>query len=487
MPTSAAQPASPLYRRLADHYLQAIGSGALSEGDRMPSVRALMRTHSISLSTALQACRHLEDRGWLEARSRLGYFVRRPRRAELLAAAEVTDPAPPDPAAYLGIHAKVSAFIASSQKHHVVSDLAMAVCAPELYPAQALRTAALRVLRQRPNLLATMARFGGHPPFKAVMARRLLMRGVNAAPDEVIVTHGCVQGLNLALRAVCAPGDTVAVESPSYYGLLQVIESLGLKALEIPTSPHTGLSLDALAFALQGAHTVKAVVCMPNLHNPLGSVMPDAHKERLVALCEQLAIALIEDDIYADLADDAPLRPLKAWDRTGNVIHCSSFNKVLGPGLRLGWMLAGRWHARIEMLLYAQTRSVEELPQRVGTAMLTGGTYERHLQRLRATLGTQRERMAETVAASFPAGTRLSMPAGGMVLWVELPQRLSSQRLFETALAQGIRIVPGSQFSDSLRFDHFIRLSCGLPVTAQTKQAVAKLGNLVALSLKSGA
>ena len=168
-------------------------------------------------------------------------------------------------------------------------------------------------------------------------------------------------------------------------------------------------------------------------------------KVRLVALCDLHAVALIEDDIYADLADAAPLKPLKAWDRTGNVIHCSSFNKVLGPGLRLGWMLAGRWHARVEMLLYAQTRSVEELPQRVGATLLAGSTYERHLQRLRATLAAQRERMAEAVAASFPAGTRLSVPAGGMVLWVELPQRLSSQRLFEMALAQGIRVVPGSR------------------------------------------
>ncbi|MED5620174.1 aminotransferase-like domain-containing protein [Ideonella sp. BN130291] len=476
-----SEPSPTLYRQLADHYLQAIGSGALAEGDRLPSVRRLMRIHRVSLSTALQACRHLESSGWLEARPRLGYFVRRPRRGQLLPAAEPGTATAPDRAAYLGIHAKVSSFIASSQEYPVRQDLAMAVCAPQLYPAAALEAAARQVLRQTPALFSAMAIYGGHPPLKAALVRRLLTQGVQAAPEDVIVTHGCVQSLNLALRAVAQPGDTIAVESPSYYGLLQIIESMGLRAIEVPTSPHTGLSLEALEYTLDGPDPVKAVVCMPTLHNPLGSVMPDEHKQRLVALCARRDIALIEDAIYADLADansSAPVKPAKAWDRTGHVIHCNSFNKVLSPGLRLGWMLAGRWHARVEMLKYVQTRSVEELAQRVATNFLAGSGYDRHLQRLRAALRCQREDMAEAVAQSFPEGTRMSLPPGGMMLWVELPRPLRSQRLFERALERGIRVAPGSLFSNSQRFDHFLRLSCGSPVTADTRQGVAELGEM---------
>jgi len=469
-----------LYRQIADHYLAAIHAGSLGPGARMPSVRSLMRTHGVSLSTALQACRHLEDQGWLQARARSGYFVQQPRRSRLAPAAETQAQVPPDPATYVGIHARVSAILALGQQHAVRVNLAQAVCAPELYPSQALQRAAQRVLRQHPEVLTTMTRRHGHPGLRAVLARRALARGVQAAPEEIVVTCGCTEALNLALRAVARPGDTIAVESPTFYGMLQVLEALGLRALEIPTSPHTGLSLEALEFALREHAGIRAVLVMPNLQNPLGSTMPDAHKERLVRLCETHDVALIEDDIYSETAlGDAPLAPAKAYDRSGQVIHCASLNKVLAPGLRLGWMLAGKWQARVEMLKYSQTRYTDELPQRVAADFLDSPAYDRHLQRLRATLQQQRERMAEAVATHFPDGTRLSVPNGGFLLWIELPEGAAADRVFETALARGIRISPGSMFSNSRRFDGFLRLGCGLPFTAQTEAALSELGAIV--------
>lgn len=471
---------SSLYRQLADHYQGAIEAGALAAGDRMPSVRALMRTHGVSLTTALQACRHLEGEGWLEARPRSGYFVRRRRPAHSLApAAEVAHSRPLDPAAYVGMHAKVSGIVARGQAAPVSVNLALAVGAPELYPVEALQRAAVRHLRRHPQTLTTMGRFHGIPELKAALAKHALAQGMQVAPDEVIVTHGCIEALNLALRAVASPGDTIAVESPTYYGLLQVLESLGLRALEIPTSPHTGISLDALAFALEHDASIRAVVAMPNMQNPLGSTMPDDAKQRLVAMCRAHDIALIEDDIYGAMADGAvPPKTAKAWDATGHVIHCNSLNKTLAPGLRLGWMLAGRWHARVEMLKFAQTRYSEELQQQVAAEFLASGAYERHLQRLRVALKRQRERMAEAVAEHFPAGTRLSVPPGGMLLWIELPDGRSSERLFDAALAEGIKIAPGTMFSNSRRFDHFVRLSAGWPFDAAQERAVQRLGEL---------
>jgi len=471
---------SSLYRQLADHYQGAIEAGALAAGDRMPSVRALMRTHGVSLTTALQACRHLEGEGWLEARPRSGYFVRRRRSARVLApATESTATRPPDPAAYVGIHAKVSEIVARGQAAPVEVNFALAVGAPELYPVDALQRAAVRHLRRHPQTLTTMARYHGIPELKAALAKHALTQGMQAAPDEVIVTHGCIEALNLALRAVAKPGDTIAVESPTYYGLLQVLESLGLRALEIPTSPHTGLSLDALAFALEHDASIRAVVAMPTMQNPLGSTMPDDAKQRLVALCRQHDIALIEDDIYGEMSDaGTPPKAAKAWDETGHVIYCNSLNKSLAPGLRLGWMLAGRWQARVEMLKYAQTRYSEELPQQVAAEFVGSGAFERHLQRLRAVLKRQRERLAEAVAEHFPAGTRLTVPPGGMLLWIELPDGRSSERLFDAALAEGIKIAPGSMFSNSRRFDHFVRLSAGWPVDAAHEHAVQRVGAL---------
>ena len=478
-------PVPPLYQRLAAHYRNAIQAGSLVPGDRMPSLRALMRLHDTSLSTALQLSRQLESEGWLEARPRSGYFVRRPLRSTLAGVAEPRMDVIPDPAQFVGIHARVSDFVARGRLQPVKTNLSVARCASDLYPTHALAQAAVRVLRRHPQLLVTASSPKGHPEFRAVLAKRAVGLGLTLAPDELQITNGCIEALNLALRAVAQPGDTIAVESPTFYGLLQVLESLGLQALEIPTSPQTGISIDALELAMQAYASIKAVVVVPYLQNPLGSIMPDSHKQRLVQLCEAHAIALIEDDCYSELVNErtraeTPLRAMKSWDKTGNVIYCASLHKILAPGLRLGWMAAGRWQARVEMLKYVQTRSNEELSQRAAADYMASPAYERHLRRLRSALLTQREKSAELIARYFPPGTRLNVPDGGLALWVELPQALSSRRVFEAALQAKILIAPGLMFSNSLRFDSFLRISCGVPCNQEAEQALMRLGHIVA-------
>ncbi|MDM0050225.1 PLP-dependent aminotransferase family protein [Variovorax sp. J22R115] len=470
----------PLYRQLATHYLDAIRAGSLRPGDKLPSLRSLMRQHGISLSTALQFCRALESEGWVEARDRSGYFVRRPRRLAIATMDEPAADVAPDPAQYVGIHSKVSDFVARRRQGEVQVDFSMARGAPELYPAEALRAIMMRMLRQRPNLLTTAAPSRARTPLREAAARRGLRVGMTLAPEEVLVTNGCIEALNLALRAVAQPGDTVAVESPTFYGLLQVLESLGMRALEIPTSPQTGLSVEALEMAIEAYGHIKAVVVVPHLQNPLGSVMPDAHKQRLVELCERHAIALIEDDTYSELLDaDAPPRAIKSWDRTGNVIHCASLHKVLAPGLRLGWISAGRWHGRVEMLKYTQTRSNEELAQHAAGEYMGTGAYDRHLRRLRERLQVQRERTADAIAAHFPSGTRLNLPPGGLQLWVELPERLSSATVFDAALRERILVAPGTLFSNSSRFDHYLRINCGWPYDDAIDAGLRRLGAII--------
>jgi DNA-binding transcriptional MocR family regulator len=479
---------SLLYRRIAEHYLIALQDGTLPPQARFPSVRRLMRDHDVSLSTALQACRHLEDLGWLQARPRSGYFVQRPRRASLPPATEVA--AEPSEADYVGIHARLSGILARGQARPNRVNLALAVGPPELYPSTTLHRAMQQTLRRHPQLLTTMSRRHGHPALKAALARRALDRGIHAVADDIIVTHGCIEALNLALRAVTQPGDTVAVESPTFYGMLQNLETLGLRALEIPTSPRTGLSVDALEFALQrdaesgSGRRLRAVLAMPTLHNPLGCVMPDAEKERLVRLCEHHDVALIEDDTYADMGSpDTAFRAAKSWCRSGHVIYCHSLNKNLAPGLRLGWMLPGRWQARIDMLKYSQNRYSEELPQMSIADFLAGPGWDRHLNQLRATLKRQRERYIDGVAQHFPPGTRLSPPEGGMLLWIELPGGVSGDALFEAALEHGIKISPGSMFSNARRFDHFIRLAVGTPYGPEVDEALRWMGQWVSAAL----
>ena len=483
--------AQPLYLRLSGHYRQAIQSGVLLPGQRMPSIRALTRLHQVSLSTAVEACHTLEDEGLLEARPRSGYFVLKRRRLEIQPPSEPEAGRKLDPAQYVGIHDRVSDYVAKCEVYPLLTNLAGTYGSPEMYPAEALKNAATRALRKHPHLLVRAPDSLDDSPLNAVLARRALQAGMRLSAEDILVTHGCIEALNIALRAVAQPGDTVAVESPTYHVLLQILESLGLRALEIPTSPQTGLSVEALELAFRTHDRIKAVVVMPNFHNPLGSVMPDLEKEKLVALCERQLVALIEDDTYGALGqNDIPLKAAKAWDKPGNdgnVIYCASLRKTLAPGLRLGWMAGGRWQARIRMLKYAQSRANEALAQFTVAEFMASSAYDRHMARLRRQLNVQREQMAEAIAAHFPAGTRLSVPGGSMLLWVELPRGTSAQAVFDAAIQQGIRVVPGSLFSNSSRFDHFLRISCGFSFSSQTEQALRQLAALVSAQLPNHA
>ncbi|NRO96461.1 aminotransferase class I/II-fold pyridoxal phosphate-dependent enzyme [Paraburkholderia sp. NMBU_R16] len=476
-PFDLPMPGEPLYERLAEHYRRIIGAGTLAPGDRMPSVRAFMSRHGVSLSTAVQTFRRLEEAGLLSARPRAGYFVRRPV-ARLATVREPGMTSLPDEARYVGLHERVSRVIERASACPGALNLGGATAVAGLYPTTRLQSLTTRLLRRRPTLLTEVGADSGAPEFRQTVARRALSAGVVVPPDEVIVTMGGVEAVNLALRAVAQPGDTIAIESPAFFGLLQILESLGLRALEIPTSPTTGLSLEALDMALSAYGNVKAVVVVPHLQNPLGSVMDDERKAALVSICGRHGVAIIEDEPYRELVEAAGTRPIKAWDREGNVIYCPSLNKVLAPGLRLGWMAAGKWASRIKMLKFTQSRHNEILPQLVAAEFLASGGFDRHLFQFRERLRTQREATADAIARYFPEGTRLSPPEGGLLLWVALPEGVRSERLFEAALAVGIRIAPGAIFSNAGQFDSFIRISCPRPFDRELDDALRRLGAL---------
>jgi len=490
---SAEGAAQPLYRRCAELYVQAIVSGSLRPGMRLPSVRALCQRHEISLTTALQILRHLEDLGWAEARERVGYFARVPGRVALLPAArepELHAPLSPDPHLFAGINERISVFLEKARRAGPdVLDLGSAMPAPSLFDATALNRLAVRLLRERPDILV----YGPSAPttdpeFQRAMARHALGFGVQLTPSEIGATHGNSEAVNLALDAVAEPGDVIAVESPTFFGILQAIEVKGLRALEIPCSPHTGISLEALELAARTEPRLKGVVVVPHLQMPLGSVMPDTHKQRLVALCAEHGMALIEDDIYREFVESPQVhRPAKAWDKPGDqgqVIYCVSLSKSFAPGLRQGWMSAGRWHARVQMIKFARTRNMQTWSQLLAARSVDSPAYKRHLTRMRAQLREQREQAARAVARYFPVGTRLSLPPGGISLWLELPVGVSSTRLYDDALARGIRVAPGAMFSNTGRYEHFLRLSCGLPFTERVEEGYRVLGELLAQQLQ---
>ncbi|ENO81846.1 GntR family transcriptional regulator [Thauera sp. 27] len=467
----------PLYQKIASHYQEAIESGALKPGQRLPSLREMTRAHGISLSTAVQACRALEETGWLEARARSGNFVRNTAHAghhqthELGLGTERTD--------QLDELLSIDAILAAARHSKVDVDLSAASCAPHLYPASELRKLAVAVMRGAPDILASSAHPLGNLAFRQAVAHRMLKRGVQVSPQSVIVNHGASEGLALALRAVARPGDAVLLESPTYYGIRQLLETFGVRSVELPTSAQCGLVVEAVEFALRETSRVVAVVNMPTLHNPTGSTMPNEARERLVSLCESHNIALIEDDVYADLHPNVlKLRPQKYWDRNGIVIYCSSFNKTLSPGFRLGWMLGGRWHATIEALSMVQSRPKEELQQRVVARFLESGSYDRHIQHVRENIWRQRQTVAALVKDAFPDGTYVHDTRAGLSMWVKLPASVSSRRLFRRALENRIRVLPGAIFSSSTYFDSYIRLGCGWPLDDERRRAISKVGQL---------
>jgi DNA-binding transcriptional MocR family regulator len=480
-PSSAAAPAArpaldPLHRyeETAAHIATLIDRGTLRPGDRLPSVRRLSRQQRVSVSTVIQAYLVLENRGLVEARPQSGHYVRALRRAPL---PEPRMPRASSAATKVTVGDLVQRMYAAARDPHVVP-LGAAYPSPEVLPTDRLN-----------RTLATIARTAGgagvayDPPpgclaLRRQIARRSVEWGCALSADDIITTVGTMEALHLCLRAVARAGDTVVVESPAYYGLLQLIEGLGMRALEVPAHPRDGMDLAALEDALR-QHRVKACLAVPNFSNPLGSAMPDENKRELVAMLGRRGVPLIEDDIYGDLhfGEQRP-RPAKAFDRDGMVMLCASFSKTLAPGYRAGWVAPGRFREKVERLKFIQTIACPTLPQMAVAEFLDSGGYDHHLRTLRRKFASQVASVSEAVAEHFPAGTRISRPTGGCVLWVELPPRTSALALEALALDHGISIAPGPIFSAKQRFSSYIRLNCGHPWSETIERAIVTLGRL---------
>jgi DNA-binding transcriptional MocR family regulator len=467
-----------LYESVATEIATLIDAGTLLPGERVPSVRRLSRQKRVSISTVLQAYRLLENRGRIEARPQSGYYV----RARARPVAEPVISSPPKVPSPVGVHDLVSRVLGATHDSRVVR-LGAALPGHELMPAARLRRMLAATARRCPEALTTYAVPPGREELRRQIVRHTLNWGCSLTADDVIITNGCMEALNLCLRAVAGPGDIVALESPTYFGLLQIIESLGMKALEIPTHPRNGISLDALALACE-REKVKACLVMSNISNPLGSMMPDAAKKRMVQLLARRGIPLIEDLVYGDLYfSQTPPHAAKAHDRNGMVMLCSSFSKTLAPGFRVGWVAPGRWRAQVERLKFVSSVGNPELLQLTIAEFLENGGYERQLRSLRRAFAARIEHTKRAVAEHFPEGTRATNPAGGFVLWVELPAGADSLALYESAMREGISIAPGPMFSASDRYRNCIRLNCGCTWTPLVERALARVGELVKAQL----
>jgi len=463
------------YEKLASELEGMIAGGALRHGDRLPSVRRLSMERRLSVSTVVQALRQLESRGMVEARPQSGYFVRRPQPAREQPAQRST----PKTAVPVDVSQRLVRVLQAGCKP-LVAPLAAALPAAELLPVAALQRLYAGVARRHPTLLSGGSHINmDEPALVRQLVRRSLAWGGPLAGDEIVITNSCTEALGLCLRAVTQPGDTVAVESPAYYLMLQLLETLGLKALEIPTDPRHGLSVEALDLATRNG-SIAACLLVPNASNPLGSMMPDDKKRQLASLMATRGVAVIEDDIYGDLhfGQQRPW-PIKAFDTAGNVMLCSSFSKSLTPALRIGFVAAGRYRSAVALQKTITSGGTNAITQHVLAEFLESSAFERHLRKLRHSYERQVEQMRAAVSRHFPAETRISQPQGGYVLWVELPEGLDATALYERAIAQNLAYVPGELFSPSGMYRNCLRLNCGNPHTPEIEDAVRRLGLLV--------
>ena len=466
------------YRRLADDLAEKIRDGVYAPGERLPSIRTLHRRLNLGVNTVQQAFRELEARGLAESRPKSGFFVSPVSLRNL----EIPDfrptPAPPRP---VETDAMVNAVVRAINDPRMLS-FGSSATATELLPARGfariLKSLSARELRD----LMGYALTEGLPELRRRIARRTLGLLPHVAPEDVVVTSGCMEAVTLCLQAVVRPGDTIAIEAPTHFGFLQLFREMGLLVAEVPTHPRIGVDIDALERLLNKT-MVRACLFMPNFQNPTGALMPDDRKERLVRLLNEREIPLIEDDICGEMGHDAGRRPslLQAFDRKGLTMTCSSFSKTLAPGFRVGWTLPGpRFRERVLRLKAGTTVCTAAPDQHLVARFLAEPACDRHFRDLRAALRRQTLRTALAVQRHFPAGTRLAVPEGGSLLWIQLPDGADGFELYRRALERRVAILPGSACAAGGGFADFIRLGCGAPFTEKTEAGIRILGKIVA-------
>jgi DNA-binding transcriptional MocR family regulator len=463
-----------LYEHLADELVNAIDRGALRAGDRLPSVRRLAQERSVSVSTVLEAYLQLENAGLIEVRPKSGHFVR--RRAAPTAEPRMTRAcAKPSRVTVSDAYTK----ILTAMRDPELVPLGCATVDQSYLPIAQLNRIITQVTREMVTVGARYEAAPGLLTLRRQVARRAVESGITLGEDDLCTTIGATEALSLALLAVARPGDVIAVESPAYFGVLQTIEGLNLRAIEIPAHPRTGIDVDAFEETIR-QQPVRALVCTPTVSNPLGAIMPEDARERLVRIAKRADIPIIEDDVYGELVfDGSRPRPLRAYDDE-IVLLVGSVSKTLAPGYRVGWIAGGRWHDRIVRLKYSHSLACPALLGMAVAEFLASGGYDRHLRRLRTALAGNVERYREGILDAFPDGTRVSSPRGGFVLWVELPPGVDALALHEQALRRGIVVAPGPLFSARQRFSNYIRISAGTPWSERISASIRTLGRLVA-------
>ncbi|MBL7724749.1 MAG: PLP-dependent aminotransferase family protein [Chitinophagaceae bacterium] len=466
-----------LYLQVAGGLEKMIDDDVLKIGDKLPSVRVLSDEYGISMGTAFQAYYHLEGKGLIESRPKSGYYVRFNQKRF----PELPKMTQPDPLSHdVSVKEMIASIYSDIASHNArIINFALAVPDPSLLPAAKINKSVMQALRNSKDSCISYEHTQGNAELRKQVAKLAFNWGGKVKPDDIVITGGCLEAITLCIKAITQPGDTVAVESPNYFGIFQALENLGLKVVEISSSPVTGLDLEGLQQAIK-KYPVKACIVIPNFNNPLGGCMPDENKKKLVEMISQKNIPLIEDDIYGELyfGKTRP-RTCKYYDTKGLVMYCSSLSKSLSPGYRIGWTIPGKFLEQVKQIKRINNISSPTLTQAAMAHYLQHGRYEYHLKTIRKALHTQCLRYMQAIIDHFPEDTKVSRPHGGFILWVQLNKKVNTFKLRVEAMKHHISIVPGKIFSASCNYNNCIRISFGKPWDDEADYGLMILGKLI--------
>ncbi|HDC0790837.1 TPA: PLP-dependent aminotransferase family protein [Escherichia coli] len=428
------------YQQLAEQLREQIASGIWQPGDRLPSLRDQVALSGMSFMTVSHAYQLLESQGYIIARPQSGYYVA-PQAIKMPKVPVI--PVTRDEA--VDINTYIFDMLQASRDPSVVP-FASAFPDPRLFPLQQLNRSLAQVSKTATAMSVIENLPPGNAELRQAIARRYALQGITISPDEIVITAGALEALNLSLQAVTEPGDWVIVENPCFYGALQALERLRLKALSVATDVKEGIDLQALE----------------------------------LALLNQYNVTLIEDDVYSELyfGREKPL-PAKAWDRHDGVLHCSSFSKCLVPGFRIGWVAAGKHARKIQRLQLMSTLSTSSPMQLALVDYLSTRRYDAHLRRLRRQLAERKQRAWQALLRYLPAEVKIHHNDSGYFLWLELPEPLDAGELSLAALTHHISIAPGKMFSTGENWSRFFRFNTAWLWGEREEQAVKQLGKLI--------
>ncbi|MCP4163846.1 MAG: PLP-dependent aminotransferase family protein [Deltaproteobacteria bacterium] len=465
------------YVKLANEIEERIKKGEFTAGEKLTSLRKMHKQSGLSITTVYQSYIELEKRGIIESRSKSGFFVK-PLISSYIKVPDILKPKIEPRRISIN---SVACSIVENLNDPNILHLGASAPPKELLPIKQL---AKIIKKESTKNLENIIHTYGNPSGNISLRKQILKRTVgknqkNIYLDDIIITSGCLNAVTLCLKAITKKGDTVAVESPTFHCFLQLIEDLGLMALELPTNISTGVELDNLEQILD-ENNVKVCLFIPTFNNPIGSNMPAQKRKEIVELLNRKEIPVIEDDIHGDLFFEGRLQPtLKSFDRKGLVLYCSSFSKSISPGLRVGWVIPGRFKENIKRLKLNTTVATPTLNEFVIAEYLKSGAHDRHLKTLRNRLRNQMSIVTNTIAQCFPEGVKISVPAGGMSLWVQLSENINTFDLYKKAMEENISFLPGGLCSGTGKYNHCMRISCGLPFDEKLKQGLDTIGRII--------